>query len=558
MLDEARKEEMLAVLIRNQRAYEAVEHKLTVRAVRRIGEAHAQIWKQVRAFYARRKVLPPRGTLTANLHQALAETPSLLSDEERQTADEFLAWAWDDEDHGADLSTSDVHVQTAIETCQEFLLECAALDTRALLLQDDTVPVDLSAELEATRREVDQITSLTGVDVDLPFPDNWHRREGSMLRSTGVAAIDDLIGGGWKKPEVVLFLAVTGSCKTVLTCHGVGQTILDCHADYRAAVREWAAGGHRAPKPKRPVVVLIFTEGTKDDYRIRLLSYMARVPWKRLAVMRDLEDLSDKPPGAVKDRHNPNVPGTSYELEEFREEIASGKFRTERQRVERVVPIANQHLVLLDCTDSEDSPCAAGSGGIPEIAGVLRSYFRRHEDVYPVAFWLDHVSALADRMAEAGGDDVDRKLQSVIKRIPLQAVDRITKPFAAPMLMTHQFSGAQNEKSIAARFHHAQAEGSKSVGKYVDFAICATPTDSSGISRFECTKHRREPPQHWITVQVVGQFNRLVRRHNLGYDPVSGGYVPLDSRTLGGMVSSSGGTVRYGSVAAQTRVGDVS
>ena len=47
------------------------------------------------------------------------------------------------------------------------------------------------------------------------------------------------------------------------------------------AAAEFASDRTLGPdgQKRRPVVVLIFTEGEKQDYRLRLLSNLAQVPW---------------------------------------------------------------------------------------------------------------------------------------------------------------------------------------------------------------------------------------------------------------------------------------
>jgi hypothetical protein len=230
---------------------------------------------------------------------------------------------------------------------------------------------------------------------------------------------------------------------------------------------------------------------------------MARVPWRRLAGMSSLDDLDDSDtPGATED--------TAYELKVFERDIENGRpWRSERKRVEAAVRLANKHLLLVDCTDSEDSPHQIGKGGMHEIANVMQGIFRRQrKDAYPFSFWLDHMSGLVDRMSEVELDEA--ALRRVLTNMPRVAGDKIGKPLRTPIVIFHQFAGASQNKGAAAKFHHGEAEGSKSVGKYVNFAIVAGPVDGNGMCKWDCTKHRREPPKKVVIVKVVGRFNRII------------------------------------------------
>lgn len=500
-LDKMKKEAMLAICIRNQQAFESVHELLTVGYVKKWAESMALVWREVRKFYKKFGELPDRGQLNAELHNEAGGNVDLLSEQEQGEIDKFLEYAWDDDEFDPKkVGKSVKYVRQAVDTAKQFLEECVALDMRKTLLREGALPLDVPQFLATRQNTLDQIQSLTEIELDVPFPTGWDVREDNQLFTTGVEALDNFMGGGWRAGETVLFMGPYGSCKTTLVCHGVSKQMVYCSGLYTSGESKRNSKG----EPMIPVVVLIFTESDKNEYRDRLMSNMAMVPWKRLAQMKGKLSLDkSNKPGATE--------ATKYEKTIFKEEIKGDefKFKNERTRVAEAELLANTHLMIIDCTDADDNPHNIGKGGIPEIASILRGIFRRKKDThYPVCVWIDHVSGLVDRMAEEMTDD--KLIHRMITNIPRKAADKIGKPFGVPVALMHQLSGSVQNKGAVAKYHHNDAEGSKSIAKYAVFAFVSGSVDQNGMCKWECTKHRREPPSPVRIVQVKGEFNTLV------------------------------------------------
>lgn len=510
LLDSVKKQEMLAVLIRNQQAFEQVRDSLNVGAIKfGMGEGMALIWKTVLAFYTKYSELPPKGPLVAELHEQLEADDNLVVDDEKPEMDEFLDYAFDDAEHGKDISKSKAHARVAVDTAAALISEVKAKSVTESLVKDGTIPVNVIDALEQAKVELEVANAISAVDIDVPYPEGWDSRGRVQLVSTGCKLLDEFFGGGLRGGEVGLFMGPYGSCKTTVTCHSVAEQIVQCREKYVKALKAWKKKGSKGKKPKIPVVVLVFTEGDKDTYRCRLLAHLARIPWKKLATMKSLKHLSK----ATKPAAEPNGPGgsigTKYEKYEFPDAIPGEGFRNEQDRAAMAIDMANTHLVLIDCTDSDDAPHKIGKGGIPEVATVIHAHFRRKPNTYPIAVWIDHVSALADRICEASGEEYEKRLPTILKRMPRQAADRIGKPFQVQVMLMHQLSGESNLKGVTAKYHHAESAGSKSIGEYVDFAVVTGPTDEERRCVWDCTKHRREPPMSRMIAQVQGDFQRI-------------------------------------------------
>lgn len=511
-IDIRKKEEMLAVLIRNLAAFEATNEMFKITHCKQaISEPLGLVWKLVKKFHKNYGELPGKVQLESELFDALNENPDILDQQEREEVDEFLEFAWNDEEHGKNISVSKLHVRVATETCKHVLEELIAGEIHDRIQQEGTLPVDLPALLRESQQQVELIQSLTSIDFDEPFPKGWDQRPEAHLSTTGNATLDAFMGGGWRAGECLLFMAPYGSCKTTLVCDATSELILRCSEIYATGKGRKDKKG----KPMLPVVVLVFTESDKDEYRNRLMAHLARVPWKKLADMASIQDLdnSDKP-GSKK--------STEYEKAEFIDKMTKDKenltWENETTRINKAVKLANKHLILIDATAGDSNESSIGTGGMVEVANIVRGFFRKKKDKYPVAIWVDHLSGLVDRMGEVITDEAT--LRRVLSKMPLTAREKMGEPLQCPVGVMHQFAGANQNKGITAKLHHADAEGSKAIGKYANFCIVSGTVNLNQMCVWRCTKHRREPPSSERIVRVDGDFSRLVDvSHTHGIEP---------------------------------------
>lgn len=494
-----KKEEMLAVFIRNQEAFENVVETFKVTDCERaMGEHFGAVWKAVRTFYKKYGEMPGKTQLESDLHNALKANPKLADDDEREILDNFLTFVWDDNEHGKNIAKSKNALRVAVDTCKEVMEELIANDLHAKIHKEGTLPADIPKLLQSSQRQLDLVASITDINLDVPFPDGWEKRTNTKPVSTGIAGLDTLCGGGLMAKEGLLFMSPYGSCKTATACNSTAQLVVH-------AADLYANGTGRKDKhgvPMVPVVVLAFTESDRDEYRNRLMANLATVPWKKLREIQALDELDGgKKPGG-KD-------STKYELKEFADILANKAgegWYNERERVKQAMKAANKHLLLVDCTDADDNPHKIGTGGMVEVANVLRGVFRRKATHYPIFVWIDHLSGLIDRMEfKEQGLKTD-----ALTKMPLIGIERIAKFFHCPIGFMHQFSGRDQNKGVTAKRHHSEGEGSTSIGKYVNFAVVSGKTDGNMMCMWEVTKHRREPPAPHRIMRVDGDFSRLV------------------------------------------------
>ncbi len=497
LLDIRKKEGMMAVLIRNQDAFDAVSTQLQVNDVRYISEPLGLVWKTVLDFHAEYRELPERGQLEDEIHDRLTANPALLSDDELPDVDDFIDYAFDTESHGVDISKSDKHVRVALKTCKLFLQELMVADAQEALQSGSMLPIDIPDVLEKQRAAFAAVESITAPPTSKIFDVGWDEEPSVVLKRYGLDVLDNMLGGGPAGGETLLFMAPYGICKTTL------GTIVT----YNKA--EQAAKASAGNAPWLEVATIVSTEMPKRELRERLLVYGAKIPRKRIRayLSKQLEwrDFSSASKPAA-------TPETQYEQYLFPTGSSFPEgFKCEQERFETAMKIANKHILFLDFSATDAQLKAVGGGGMRELASSVSAELRRHPNHKPNSLVVDHIS---DRMLDSG---LYRKedLTTILQNMPRQARDWVGLKYDIPVLLFHQFSGAANAKtSPGARLHHSDAAGCKSIAMYCDFAfVCGHPEvdeEQIQIARWDCTKHRREPPSAHVLVRIDGTYHRLV------------------------------------------------
>ena len=499
LLDIHKKEEMLAVLIRNPAAYATVADVLLTEHIAEIGQGYALVWEVVRDFHEQFSKAPAKEQLFSELHQRLSANEAILSEEEREAVDVFVEYVFDRTQHGVNIGKSKTHAEHAIQTCRLLLEEYAAMRLRKTIYTDGTIPLDMTAELHNVQNTISRAASLTTPCIANVFADNWEQEADLSLVPSGVVSFDNFTGGGGAAGEVIVFMGPQGSCKSTVAVQ-ITANLADSYA-------ERYANGF-IPNGKRPVSVMVSTEMEMKEFRLRVLAYVAKIPQKRIRTVLTQKNLL----GLCKDPKPAAWPETKYEKSLFLAKYEEGKgFECEFERISFAMNLVNKHVVFINATPNNDLNPNLGKGGVAEIAAVLESYIRHNPDVVPINLVLDHASALASRML--GNDGLSTEdLRHVLKDIPLHVRDMIAVRYQIPTYVMHQLSGEAARRGPTADYHHTDAAECKTFAEFASFAIVGGPPTEDGrqLALFRCTKHRREPPKAYAVVKINGSYNEVV------------------------------------------------
>lgn len=483
-LDLQSRRTMLAVLMRNEQAYAAAEKILTPQHFEGIDTPAGILWRLTMLY--RREVggLPEKDFLYIRLENLLGQEGLLLSPVERDDTYDLLEWAMEPSNFTVDMASS-AAAKYAVATLKHFLLDrYTASGVRTLQGITGARAGDPAAAIRELSRQVDSVNFLgANPTVDI-FAAGWQDKTKPAFTPIGIGPIDQLANGGMIAGEVGLFMAPYGTCKTLTAVQGV------CEASLAAEAAE--AQGRQSS-----IVVYAAYETLTDDFRNRVLSYLAEIPLTRLIGI-----------GTYSELRGPGTPLFEYEMEHFASLLEAGvEILSERDRAERAAAIVKKHLVYLDMTGSTGESFNVGGGGIPEMAMCLTEAVDRHTRPC-FAVWMDHLTACMSRYTAAAGLD-DKAKHNALETSSLVLRDLIAVPNGCPVMALHQLSGEANSRSALSKLHHTNAAGCKSVGMYADIAIMAHHPDDKNISTFTLTKKRNRPPAKDRYVRIDGAYSQI-------------------------------------------------
>ncbi len=495
ILDEARKEHMLAVLIRNREAFEAAHADLTPDHLRPLGEAYAVLWELVCKFYDRHRALPARAQLHAAMDTAAAADRTRLIVESREEIARFIRRAFSKTRMGKGVATGATYRDDAIADLGLYLQEHHLKQLKTRAADDSMIVADLGKMLRAAATDVEHAEQLrSGIAREPVFPEGWDKAPPVPVIPSGDSALDRFLGGGWVAGEVVLLMGPYGSCKTLWGVALAAHQIARCALLARAG---------ECPEGKKPVVFVVSGEMDVNEFRLRLLSCMARIPHDRLRAV-GVNNLSRAPkPGAT--------PETDYEKREFGPHAKGAAFECEYDRARRVMETINEFCVFLEFTDAHAHGAKLGRGGVKDIAGWVAGILRAEPTLIPAFFVIDHASALARKILRQREADSD-ELRHVLTGIVQDCGSMLAKSYQAPVLLLHQLSGESNSRGPFAELDHTNAGECRTIGEFSDFAfVVHKPLEAAErLAKVRCTKHRRQPPSSDAIIRIDGAMSRII------------------------------------------------
>lgn len=507
IVSEAMRQEMLAIACRNEDAFTAIRQRLDADTMRRVSQPYAAIWQAVCEYHDANDSLPDQPLLRAETSRVIEDEYFTLSPTQEEHLGDLIEMIFDDTAYKTPVEDSREHSKWAVQTAQKLLTQLAAEEVTEKL-KDPATLVRLPAMLQAMTDQVSAIQTMSAVRSGDLFATGWDVIEQKPLFSTGLAIIDEFIGG-MRAGETYGFMGPYGSCKTTLAVQAIVKAADQCAklwetmlADYQQKMAAWKASdrtGEKPTRPPRPMAFYASYETPVGEFRERCLAVSANVPRSRLLQM-------DK--RGVKSLRGPTDEPAAYEKEIFAEQFANKiEVPSEQERVLATAAKLNQYVVFIDMTGKTEERAAKGKGGVAELANELR-FELKERNARAYVLWLDHAASMAEEqmMAEERESYERREL---LRSIPKMLGTTIAGRLECPVFILQQLSGEANSRRTSANIDHTDADECKSFGMYLDFAITATRPNPEQVCIFRCTKHRRTPPLPHKFIRVAGDYNRV-------------------------------------------------
>lgn len=497
-LTDEQKITLLCVLIRNQEMFDQAVSSLTVEHWADAlpdSSAYAVIWRVVTEFFVENNCLPARELIELRVQAMLEESPEILSDDEINDAEEFLAEAFE----SCEL---DVHAQSTVkwaETSLRNLLSESLADRAAALIRagDDAVAADLPSLLDSLAQEAHNVSTIgvTGLGGPL-FGEGWDSEEAAAVTPSGIDLIDAFTEGE-VAGEVTLIAGPYGSCKSLLAVHSCLCAARLHRLRWRKHLDECEATGEK-PSMRRPVAVYVSYEMPRKEFRRRLLANAASIPYSRLTRMTQLSEL-----------RGDDQPLRRYEEKLFHAKIVAGRpVLSERARVEAAAELIDQHIMFIDMTGKQKGLEHYGQAGIVELKGVLHALFPPTGSRWPAVMWVDHTAEMADEQALSIGMDEKAKIM-LLRMVPKQ-LSQLGAHYGMPVYQIHQLSGEANSKGSSARLSLTELEGCRSLARSVDFVLLINKPTADNRAIISCDKHRRCMPKMLERViRINGAYMRV-------------------------------------------------
>jgi hypothetical protein len=488
VLDEHKRELMLAIFIRNQTAFLEARPELKPEHFGPFDLAHQLVWSVVCDFYDRYEALPDDTLLATEIETVLTAHPDMLPTASYDRLNSFRELAFSpDTFPGKSIETSPVLHRWALDALKCLRNEGMASRLKGAAGTDSTVPVNFPKLISDFAAESDKIAAIGAGVGTTAFPKDWHRSSPFKTWSTGLDFVNKYMGGGQVDGEVYGLLGPFGSCKTLCACTLAIE-----------AARFFAAEAAQNPDRKRKVAFLLSYEADVAEIQRRTLGYAAKIQRSEMeAIPADcpLEEANLSRTGKLKE----------YERFVFKKALAEGKTVSgELERLIHAQNTLNPYFIPLDMKGRR----GIGSGGIKEAARLIAAECRHH-DVECGWVGIDYVKAMIARFMQAGEMSND-ELRFQIQGVPLMAKDNIAHPFHCPVWLLHQLSGDANSFKPGVLADHTHSSESKSFAENLDFSFSiGKPEESLQAALFGCSKHRRQPGFPNSIIKIDGALNRV-------------------------------------------------
>lgn len=486
-LDERQKQLMLAIIIRNQEAFENARETLKVEALaENTAPELTVVWQTVLEFYKTHGELPDIDVLLAELQARISNEPDLLTTEEIKRMDQYVGAAFH-------MKRRSLKAKVGMNYLKRFMEDRIVSDLRTIFTLSAGTPEDIGQIMEKKTAQINQLSALQDSPIDMPFPDGWNAVPPILKSPTGIGWLDSLTNGGDAPGEVLGYAGPFGSCKTLFATQLSTQAARLFATEYRRN-----AGGDTRPVLKLSYHVTY--EEPLRTLRVRALSHIGMIE-RNVLETGIVADLS-----------------TSRNPKPYEREMAKFNHRPlqgELGRWEFAQRTLNFNWRPVDFTGTMEGREHLGNGGIPEIAQAISNDLKRQSRMrrIPCAAGkinIDYVGVACKRYLDARGIvEHGTELRHQLTSFPEKAKRLLAERFECSVHAFAQLSGIAASLPPGVVCKKTDTAESKLFLENCDFGITFGNYDKEGRCVVALQKARRSESCKQIVVIVNGLMCRI-------------------------------------------------
>jgi hypothetical protein len=447
---------------------------------------YALIWQgALRAAEKNNGFIPDQGTeliLATEVLTLIENAGAGISEDEQNKVMGLINWIFS-------IGKDQLNPPFYKQLIQDLIIERTVLNEVTKSITSTTRPIDIVKAMNAYSQKLQAVMSDSSKVSQSAFPTDFKPKKMGKF-STGLPFIDNFMNGGQAPGEVYTLQGPSGLGKTTM---GVMLTV--------ETARLWNEAYAKGVIPK-PKVSCIFTwEQDTNAMRMRYWQYAATIATERIEGYVDEKiQLSTK--------GNPE----EYELEEFAEQIAvvgRENIDCESERLAAATKELGEAIRIVDFSGGDPDNPQVGSGGMEEVAAVLRSIVNEGYDIGVVI--LDYAITAVGRWMAAKGEDPSAALRHRLRSFCNEARIKLALPFNCPIWCFNQVNTEANRKSPTAEQHHSFSSECAAFSENAFFAFTfGTKDTTKDMALLWCTKQRRASSNKPnVALKIDGQFCRM-------------------------------------------------
>jgi len=485
---------LMVLLIRHPEVFDVAKDMLKATHFNELDAGYALVWQIQKDYYLEHESFPDRELMMTHVDSYLESAPEYLTEPEISDLEAFIDLAYDSRQWKKALSAKDKsdYVGWGIKTLKLFMSERIASRLQREIKGSGRIVEDVPDMLHRYAEEAEEAASIGAHEVSITFPEGWDVHGGLDIRPTNIQFIDNFLNGGMAVGEAYGLMGPYASCKTTLAVK------LAVEAARRAA----AVKADPESEGRHGYSILVSYESRlTNELRHRMLMYGANIHRENLEAMGEagFSSLS------TKDTLRP------YEKKKYAKQLAAGrKVKGERERADSLMPLLNNHLIVIDLTGFEPGHRGAGHGYLEEVKLRIKLELRarRVPDSAVDVIILDYVGAMAKNHVNANQIDLNQ-LRHYVGGAPLASKKILGNAFDCPIWLMHQLDAKGNTLNPTAEMHSGLAAEAKNFAENLDFCLIVGNQDKAGRCIMQSTKHRRTGHVDRAVLQIDGEFNRV-------------------------------------------------